>query len=93
MVGWSRRIWVSVGCGESHSQRVYMWLGVDINEVKSFFQVGCIIACFIGSNDCVGYSWSFTHKKVNKWSVGVLLILFHAILSDLGGSKGGMHER
>ena len=24
---------------------------------------------------------------------GGLLILFHAILSDLGGSRGGMHER
>ena len=37
--------------------RVYLWLGLDIDGGKKLFQVGCIVTCFIGSNDCVGDSW------------------------------------
>ena len=70
-----------------------MWLGVDIDGDKKHFQVGCIIACFIDSNDCVGDSWYFTDKKVNKWSVGGVINSFPCNFVRFGGSRGGMYER
>ena len=34
-----------------------------------------------------------TRKLISGVLGGGLLIIFHAILSDLGGSRGGMHEQ